>query len=186
MSPEQVEGKRADVRSDIFAFCLVLYELIIGTRVFDGTSAASVAASILKDPPRPMSDVPPLVPKALDALVQTCLANDPVRVGVRELKNIEPRLLTGTEGAQSAIWSPDSQRIAFGLRNQLRKIDVTGGRPKRCARSMVLWVRVPGARAASSSSAAAESEDSDGFRSRAVCPYWSRHHKAASRVFHRS
>ena len=48
MSPEQLEGKDADARSDIFAFGVVLYELITGKRAFEGNSPASVIASILK------------------------------------------------------------------------------------------------------------------------------------------
>jgi Tol biopolymer transport system component/predicted Ser/Thr protein kinase len=236
MSPEQVEGKDADARSDIFAFGLVLYELITGKRVFDGPSSASVVAAILKDQPPPVSHLCPVTPKVLDRVVQTCLEKDPdkrwqsarevrhaldwmaldavndseapkrgqagsrsirlwqaatalallaavgaaiwanrpaqapvaeqlrfhiappadaafdtyvslspdgrrvafsargadgtIRLWVRELSSIEPQILPGTEGAQSAFWAPDSRYLAFGFRNQLKKIDVTGGPPQ--------------------------------------------------------
>jgi Tol biopolymer transport system component len=53
-----------------------------------------------------------------------------VRIWVRDLKSTEPRMLPGTEGAQSVIWSPESRHIAFGFRNQLKKIDVAGGPPQ--------------------------------------------------------
>ena len=77
MSPEQLEGVETDPRTDIFAFGLILYELITGSRAFDAKSQASLIASILKEQPRPMSDVAPLIPKALDRLVATCLEKDP-------------------------------------------------------------------------------------------------------------
>jgi Tol biopolymer transport system component/predicted Ser/Thr protein kinase len=89
MSPEQVEGKEADARSDIFAFGLVLYEMITGKRAFEGRSQASLIASILKDQPPPVSELQPVTPKALDRVVQTCLEKDPDRrwQSAREVKH---------------------------------------------------------------------------------------------------
>jgi eukaryotic-like serine/threonine-protein kinase len=89
MSPEQIEGKEADARSDIFAFGLVFYELITGKRVFDGSTQASLIASILKDQPKPVSELQPVTPKALDRVVQTCLEKDPDRrwQSAREVKH---------------------------------------------------------------------------------------------------
>src|SRR5579864_2965433 len=89
MSPEQVEGKEADARSDIFAFGLVLYEMIAGKPAFEGRSQASLIASILKDQPRPVSELQPVTPKALDRVVQTCLEKDPDRrwQSAREVKH---------------------------------------------------------------------------------------------------
>ncbi len=77
MSPEQLEGRPADERSDIFAFGLVLYELICGRPAFEGRSRASLIAAILKEEPRPMQPLQPLTPPALDRLVRMCLAKDP-------------------------------------------------------------------------------------------------------------
>jgi len=77
MSPEQVEGQEADARSDIFAFGLVLYELITGKQAFRGKSRASLIASILKEQPHPLHDLQPLAPVALERVVQTCLEKDP-------------------------------------------------------------------------------------------------------------
>ena len=236
MSPEQLEAKDADARSDIFAFGAVLYELITGKRAFDGNTPASVIASILKEQPQPVTQLSPMTPTGIDRVVQTCLEKDPdrrwqsarevkhaldwvsldaratpnqqerskagrrslrlwqgataaalttvgvmmwanrppattatavpvrfeiappagtifetyvalspdgqrlaftatgadgiVRLWYRDLKSVEPRMLPGTEGAQSAFWSPDSRHIAFGFRNQLRKIDPSGGPPQ--------------------------------------------------------
>jgi Tol biopolymer transport system component len=77
MSPEQVEGRDADVRSDIFAFGVVLYELIAGTRPFTGKTPANLVASILREAPRPLLEVEPRTPRALAEVVQTCLEKDP-------------------------------------------------------------------------------------------------------------
>src|SRR5262245_4384341 len=59
MAPEQVEGKEVDARTDLYALCLVLYEMVTGTRAFDGNSQASLIAAILKDRPRPLADLQP-------------------------------------------------------------------------------------------------------------------------------
>ncbi len=77
MSPEQIEGREADVRSDIFALGSVLYEMATGTRAFEGKSQISVMASILEKDPPSMSELIPMTPPALERLVRTCLAKDP-------------------------------------------------------------------------------------------------------------
>ena len=77
MSPEQVEGHAADARSDIFAFGVVLYELIAGTRPFTGKTQAALVASILKEEPRPLFEMQPRTPRGLAELVRTCLEKDP-------------------------------------------------------------------------------------------------------------
>jgi len=89
MSPEQVEGQEADARSDIFAFGLVLYELITGQRAFEGKTRTSLVASILKDQPRPLSELQPLSPPALERVVATCLEKDPDKrwQSAREVKH---------------------------------------------------------------------------------------------------
>jgi len=76
MAPEQLEGRVADARTDLFAFGCVLYEMASGRRAFDGASQASLIASILKDTPRPLTEVMPLTPPALDQVVRACLAKD--------------------------------------------------------------------------------------------------------------
>jgi serine/threonine protein kinase len=76
MAPEQVEGREADTRSDIWALGAVLYEMATGRRPFDGASAASVIGAILKDTPPAISTRQPLAPAALDHLVERCLEKD--------------------------------------------------------------------------------------------------------------
>ncbi len=68
MSPEQVEGKEADVRSDIFALGAVLYEMITGKRAFEGKTTASTIAAILAGEPQPISTIKPMSSPALEAV----------------------------------------------------------------------------------------------------------------------
>jgi Tol biopolymer transport system component len=77
MAPEQLEGREADTRSDIFAFGAVLYEMATGRKAFAGKSQASLIASILSSEPPAISMVVPLAPPALDRVVRTCLAKEP-------------------------------------------------------------------------------------------------------------
>jgi eukaryotic-like serine/threonine-protein kinase len=77
MSPEQVEGKELDGRSDIFSFGAVLYEMLTGQRAFEGKSQLSVASAILEKEPAPISSVKPMSPPSLDRVVKICLAKDP-------------------------------------------------------------------------------------------------------------
>ena len=77
MSPEQVEGREADARSDIFAFGVVLYELIAGTRPFTGKTQAALVASILTEAPRPLFEIDPRTPRGIADVVRTCLEKDP-------------------------------------------------------------------------------------------------------------
>jgi len=77
MSPEQIEGKEADARSDIFSLGAVLYEMISGKRAFEGKTLVSVAASILEKEPEPIRTLQPLTPTSLERVIQKCLAKDP-------------------------------------------------------------------------------------------------------------
>lgn len=76
MSPEQLEGKQADARSDIFAFGAVLFEMITGRRAFEGHSQASLISAVMKDDPPPVSTLQPVSPPALDRLIRRCMAKD--------------------------------------------------------------------------------------------------------------
>ena len=77
MSPEQLQGIEADPRSDIFSFGLVFYEMLSGAPAFRATSSASLIASLLKDDPRPIAEIQPGVPPAVERVLRICLAKDP-------------------------------------------------------------------------------------------------------------
>jgi Tol biopolymer transport system component len=79
MSPEQVEGKELDSRSDIFSLGVVLYEMLTGKRAFEGKSQLSVASAILEKDPAPVSSVKPMTPPSLDRCIRRCLAKEPER-----------------------------------------------------------------------------------------------------------
>jgi eukaryotic-like serine/threonine-protein kinase len=231
MSPEQAKGKPVDQRSDIYAFGLVLYEMVTGKRLHDGESTTEVLASVIKEEP-PWEKVPPQI----ERLLRRCLAKDPqkrlrhigdvmllvdpvqaaptadraqaegvrhgwlwpgllvlsilaltpvnvihlrerppvvepvrfqipppakndfgiylaispdgkrvaftaagadgiARIWIRDLDTLEARSLNGTENAASVFWSPDSRSVAFGLGQQLKKIDVAGGPPQTLCES---------------------------------------------------
>src|SRR6516162_2218792 len=77
MSPEQLEGKDADARSDIFSFGAVLYEMATGRRAFEGKSQVSVMAAILEHDPPPVSALQPIAPPLFDDVIRICLAKNP-------------------------------------------------------------------------------------------------------------
>ena len=77
MAPEQLEGREADARSDIFSFGCMLYEMATGSKAFAGTSQASLIGAILHTDPPPISRAQPMSPPALDHIVKKCLAKDP-------------------------------------------------------------------------------------------------------------
>ncbi len=77
MSPEQIEGREADARSDIFAFGAVLYEMVAGKRPFSGKSQISLASAILESDPEPVSKLKPQTPPAFEHVIKTCLQKNP-------------------------------------------------------------------------------------------------------------
>lgn len=221
MAPEQLEGKPADARTDIFAAGVVLYELISGKRPFEGQSHAALSSAILSAEAGPL----PMAPPALDRIIRTCLAKDPDDrwqsardllhalewpgetaiavtpakppilpwivaaclasillvfamlprkaetgraarfqiqppesnyffdsvqeispdgsqillsakrdagapeeiLALRSLDSLAIRMLSGTEGANHPVWSPDSKQVAFFTAQGLKKVDVAGG-----------------------------------------------------------
>jgi serine/threonine protein kinase len=77
MAPEQLEGKEADVRSDVFAFGAIMYEMATGKRAFEGSSNATLIASIIGQEPMSISAVIPTTPPLFERLVKKCLSKEP-------------------------------------------------------------------------------------------------------------
>jgi len=102
MSPEQVEGKEIDGRSDIFSLGALLYEMVTGTRAFEGKSQLSVASAILEKEPAPISSIKPLTPPALDHSIRKCLA-----------KGVDDRWQSAADIKHELAWI--SQSSAEGL-----------------------------------------------------------------------
>ena len=95
MSPEQAEGKKVDARSDIFSFGSVLYEMVTGRQAFHADTKASTLAAILKDNPRPASQLVEGLPREVERLISRCLRKevnqrfqhmDDVKIVLEELK----------------------------------------------------------------------------------------------------
>jgi Tol biopolymer transport system component len=77
MAPEQLEGRDADARTDIFALGAVIYEMATGRKAFAGKSQASLIFAIMTAEPPPLTTPPSLASAALDHVVRSCLAKDP-------------------------------------------------------------------------------------------------------------
>ena len=77
MSPEQAEGRAIDDRSDVFSLGVVLYEMATGERPFKGDTSLSVLSAILKDTPKPITDISPGLPRELARYIRRCLSKDP-------------------------------------------------------------------------------------------------------------
>src|SRR5499426_3077240 len=93
MAPEQLEGKEADARTDIFAFGATLYEMVSGKKAFEGKSRAHLIAAIVSADPEPLTNTQPETPPALGFVVKRCLAKDP-----------EERLQTAWDLLQQLRW----------------------------------------------------------------------------------
>ena len=115
MSPEQAEGKKVDARSDIFSFGAVLYEMVTGGQAFHGDTKASTLAAILKDNPRPASQLVDGLPREVERLISRCLRKevnqrsqhmDDVKLALEELKEESD---SGVLGA-AAVSMPKSRR----------------------------------------------------------------------------
>ena len=79
MSPEQAEGKKVDARSDIFSFGSLLYEMVTGRRAFQGDSRLSTLSAVLREEPKPASQIVEGLPHELERIIARCLRKSPER-----------------------------------------------------------------------------------------------------------
>src|SRR5262249_54312488 len=121
MSPEQVEGKELDGRSDIFSLGAVLYEMVTGRKAFEGKSQLSVASAILEKDPEAISTLKPLTPLALDHAIRHCLAKDP-----------EERWQTARDLSSELRWITES-----GM--QVTRTSTVSGSVRAPVKRAILW-----------------------------------------------
>jgi serine/threonine protein kinase/Tol biopolymer transport system component len=120
MAPEQIEGKEADARTDLFAFGSVLFEMVSGRKAFQADSHASLMAAILERAPPPLSRLQPLATPALERIVQTCLAKDPddrwqtARDLLRELQWLDESEAEAAD-ARANVPQPSRRRMISAL-----------------------------------------------------------------------
>ncbi len=131
MSPEQAEGKKVDGRSDIFSFGSVLYEMVTGRRAFHGDSKLSTLSAILREEPKPASEVVEGLPRELERIITRCLRKNPERrfqtmadlkVALEELKEESD---SGTLSAAPVRQKRSGRRLVWA--GALLAILATGG-----------------------------------------------------------
>ena len=111
MAPEQLEGRKADVRSDVWAFGCAMHEALTGKRTFDGTSQASLIGAVLNHEPPAISALQPLSPPMLD--------------------RFEGTPLNGMKGGTGPFFSADGQWLGLfaAAEGRLKKVALSGGAP---------------------------------------------------------
>ena len=117
MAPESIQGLPADLRSDIFSFGCVVYEMVSGRRPFNGESRLSIVAAILEKDPQPLASLQPLTPPALEHLVLRCLMKDPDErwQSARDLSR-ELKWISGGVGLTRALEPAQRHRGKLGER----------------------------------------------------------------------
>jgi Tol biopolymer transport system component len=116
MTPEQLEGRDADSRTDLFAMGTVLYEMVTGQPAFVGRSKASLIAAILSSAPAPLGQSQPLTPPALERAVKRCLAKDPDGRW-QSAADLRDELRWIAEGSSAAgVAAPFTARVKTGER----------------------------------------------------------------------
>ncbi|HZU24658.1 MAG TPA: protein kinase [Bryobacteraceae bacterium] len=127
MSPEQVQGRSLDPRSDVFSFGAVLYEMCTGRRAFAAENRVQVIAAILDRAPEPAATVDPAVPPALDRLIGFCLTKDP-----------EDRLQNMRDASENLRWIQAAAHDRVHARNRRAWLSAVAGAAVMAAISIVV------------------------------------------------
>jgi Tol biopolymer transport system component len=136
MSPEQAEGKPVDSRSDIFSLGVLLHEMAVGERPFQGDTNVSIISSILKDTPNPVTDLNPSLPAGLAKVIRRSLSKDPSRryqsaIDLRnELEELKQESDSGitTVTSVSVPRAPVTPSVTTGASTR-RNLGIAGGVP---------------------------------------------------------
>jgi len=143
MAPEQIEGAALDTRTDIFSFGLLLYEMATARRAFEGKTRASLIASVLKETPRSIAEIAPMIPPALERLVRICLAKEPADRW-QTIHDVALQLRFIAEaGSQAGVPVPVATRRRIGQR--LWQTMAIGLLLVSAALGALLWRSAPGA-----------------------------------------
>ena len=114
MSPEQLEGKTVDARTDVFSLGATLYEMATGTKAFEGKSQAALLSAVLTNQPPSVSSIRPMSPPALDRIVTLCLAKDPdERWQTAHDVGLQLQTLTDPTPASSDVSPPPRHRARW-------------------------------------------------------------------------
>jgi len=143
MSPEQVEGRHLDARSDLFSLGVIFYELLNGGRPFQGSSSPALMSAILRDTPSSVCEKRPDVPEAIDRLISRLLEKRPedrvqtARDVYNELRHVQRTFDARSSGVQRTaapsahnLWiavlpftsrgtNPDAEAMAAGLTDDI-------------------------------------------------------------------
>ena len=127
MAPEQLEGKDADARTDLFAFGAVIYEMLTGRKAFEGKTQANVISAIMSASPPAMATLQPLTTPMLERVVKSCLAKDPdARWQSAHDVKLELTWLVEGVGAPAAVSRPRNRdRVVFAIALVLLVISVS-------------------------------------------------------------